>query len=125
MQRSWRLTVNKQFASIRGHGNSAANRFLVIRFLPNGLDHCRFGFIVSKRIGNSVVRNRVKRRMREAVRLTEVTRGWDAVLIARIGTENAGYYEIKRATGNLLRRLQPHGQNGTPRETLPAADATQ
>ena len=70
MQRGLRLTGNKQFTKIRGQGTSAANRFLVIRYVPNGLDHSRFGFMVSRRIGNAVVRNKVKRRLREAVRLT-------------------------------------------------------
>ncbi len=111
MQRSLRLTGNKQFTRIRGQGNSAANRFLVIRFLPNGLDHSRFGFMVSRRIGNAVVRNKVKRRLREAVRLTPVKAGWDAVFIARRGTERAGYQELKQAAGNLLHRVHLDGQN--------------
>ena len=125
MQRSLRLTGNKQFTRIRGQGHSAANRFLVIRFLPNGLDHSRFGFMVSRRIGNAVVRNKVKRRLREAVRLTPVKAGWDAVFIARKGTERAGYHELKQAAGNLLRRIHLDGQNGTPGNKLPTRDATQ
>ena len=124
MQRSLRLTGNKQFTRIRGQGDSAANRFLVIRFLPNGLDHSRFGFMVSRRIGNAVVRNRVKRRLREAVRLTPVKAGWDAVFIARRGTESAGYHELKQAAGNLLRRVHLDDQNGSPGRTLPVAAAT-
>ena len=124
MQRSFRLTGNKQFTRIRGQGNSAANRFLVIRFLPNGLDHSRFGFMVSRRIGNAVVRNKVKRRLREAVRLTPVKAGWDAVFIARKGTERAGYQELKQAAGNLLRRVHLDDQNGIPGHALSTADAT-
>ena len=124
MQRSFRLTGNKQFTRIRGEGNSASNRFLVIRFVPNGLDRSRFGFMVSKRIGNAVVRNKVKRRLREAVRLTPVKAGWDAVFIARRGTERAGYQELKQATGNLLRRVHLDDQNGTRGHALPTPDAT-
>ncbi len=125
MQRSLRLTGNKQFTRIRGQGKSAANRFLVIRFLPNGLDHSRFGFMVSRRIGNAVVRNKVKRRLREAVRLTPVKAGWDAVFIARRGTERAGYHELKQAAGNLLRRVHLDDQVGTPGNILPTPDATE
>ncbi|MCH8224604.1 MAG: ribonuclease P protein component [Chloroflexi bacterium] len=121
MQRSLRLTSNKQFTRIRGQGDSAANRFLVIRYLPNGLDHSRFGFMVSRRIGNAVVRNRVKRRLREAVRLTPVKAGWDAVFIARRGTESAGYQELKQAAGNLLHRVHIDDQNGNPGCALPTA----
>jgi len=121
MQRSLRLTGNKQFTRIRGQGDSAANRFLVIRYLPNGLDHSRFGFMVSKRIGNAVVRNRVKRRLREAVRVTPVKAGWDAVFIARRGTESAGYQVLKQAAGNLLHRVHLDDRNGNPGRVLPAA----
>ena len=125
MQRSLRLTGNKQFTRIRGQGNSAANRLLVIRFLSNGLDHSRFGFMVSRRIGNAVVRNKVKRRLREVMRITSVKAGWDAVFIARRGIELAGYHELKQAAGSLLRRVHLDGQNETPGCTLPTTDATQ
>ena len=125
MQRGLRLTGNKQFTRIRGQGKTAANRFLVIRYLPNGLDHSRFGFMVSRRIGNAVIRNKVKRRLREAVRLTPVKAGWDAVFIARRGTERAGYHELKQAAGNLLRRVHLDDQVGTPGNILPTPDATE
>ncbi len=125
MQRSLRLTGDKQFARIRGQGSSVANRFLVIRYLPNGLDHSRFGFMVSRRIGNAVVRNKVKRRLREAVRHSPVKAGWDAVFIARRGTERAGYHELKQAAGNLLRRVHLDDQVGTPGTILPTPDATE
>ena len=104
MQTRYRLTSSKQFSQIHREGRSAANRFLVIRFLSNGLDRSRFGFMVSKRVGNAVVRNRVKRRLREAVRLTQVMPGWDAIFIARNPTGKATYQELKQAAGDLLRR---------------------
>ncbi len=104
MQRRQRLTGSKRFSQIHRDGSSAVNRLLVIRFLANGLDQSRFGFMVSKRIGNAVVRNRVKRRLREAVRQNRVKAGWDAVFTARRGTEKAGYRELSRAADNLLRR---------------------
>lgn len=106
MQRRSRLTGSKRFSQLHQQGLSMANRLLVIRVLPNGLDRSRFGFLVSKRIGNAVVRNKVKRRLREAVRLTPVKAGWDAVFIARRGAEKAEYQELKQATHNLLRRTR-------------------
>ena len=121
MQRGLRLTGNKQFTNIRGQGKSAVNRFLVIRFLPNGLDRSRFGLMVSRRIGNAVVRNTVKRRLREAVRLTPVKAGWDAVFIARRGTEKAGYQELKQAAGNLLHRINLDDRNGAREDRSPSA----
>jgi ribonuclease P protein component len=112
MQRRSRLTGSKRFSQIHRDGSSAANRLLVIRFLANGLDQSRFGFMVSKRIGNAVVRNRVKRRLREAVRRNRVKAGWDAVFIARRGTEKADYRELSQAAGNLLKRSHLVGGEG-------------
>jgi ribonuclease P protein component len=106
MQRRSRLTGNKRFSEIHRDGNSAANRFLVIRFLANGLDQSRFGILTSKRIGNAVVRNRVKRRLREVIRANRIKSGWDALFIARKGSDKASYQELKRAADNLLRRAQ-------------------
>lgn len=106
MQRRSHLTGSKRFSQIHQDGSNTANRLLVIRFLANGMDQSRFGFVVSKRIGNAVVRNRVKRRLREAVRTSHVKTGWDTIFIARKGSEKANYQELKLAAGNLLRRNQ-------------------
>ena len=104
MQRRSRLTGAKRFSQIHKDGSSAANRLLVIRVLPNGTEQTRFGFVVSKRIGNAVVRNKVKRRLREAVRTHPVAAGWDAIFIARKGSEKATYQKLQQAADNLLRR---------------------
>ena len=104
MQRWRRISGQKRHSQIHREGSSAANRLLVIRYLANGLDHSRFAFVVSRRIGNAVVRNRVKRRLREAVRARPLAEGWDAVFIARRGIERASFREVDRAARNLLRR---------------------
>jgi ribonuclease P protein component len=104
MQRRSRLTGSRRFSEIHQNGSSTANRFLVIRFLANGLDRSRFGFLISKRIGNAVVRNKVKRRLREAVRSSRVKTGWDALFIARKGSNKASYQELRRAAYGLMRR---------------------
>ena len=106
MQSRFRLTGSKRFSQIHRDGSNTANRLLVIRFLANGTDQSRFGFMVSKRIGNAVVRNRVKRRLREAVRTSQIKTGWDAIFIARKGSEKANYQALKLAADNLLRHNQ-------------------
>lgn len=104
MQRRQRLTGNKRFSQIHIEGSSAANRLLVIRYLANGGGCSRFGFLVSKRIGNAAARNKIKRRLREAVRLSPVKAGWDALFIARRGAGSAKYSDLKEATESLLQR---------------------
>ena len=66
----------------------------------------RFGFSVSKAVGGAVVRNRVKRRLREAARGQEVQQGWDLVLAARRGAGTADFHSLRRSMTGLLRRAR-------------------
>ena len=104
MQRRHRISGTRRHSQIHREGASRANRLLVIRYLANDLDHSRFAFVVSKRVGNAVFRNLVKRRLREAVIGSGFVPGWDAVFIARRGVQNATFADLCRATRNLLLR---------------------
>ena len=104
MQRHHRLTGNARISEIHQNGRSAANRLLVLRLSANGLDRSRFCFVASKRVGNAVVRNRIKRRLREAVRLTDCEPGWDAIIMARKDAGAADYGALEQAAHNLMRR---------------------
>ena len=66
----------------------------------------RFGFSVSKAVGGAVVRNRVKRRLREAARLTGVQQGWDLVLVARKGAGPADFHSLRSSMTDLLGRAE-------------------
>ncbi len=59
---------------------------------------------MSKRVGKAVVRNRVKRRLRECIRLTPCKPGWDVVFIARSAASEADYHQLKLAIDELTRR---------------------
>ena len=106
MRTEQRLRKSRDFALVRREGRSWPGRLLVLAARPNRTAVTRFGFSVSKRVGNAVVRNRVKRRLREAARLSDVRPGWDVVIIARNHAGSAGYRELERSVRGLFRRAR-------------------
>jgi ribonuclease P protein component len=108
MRKKYRLRANADFQRLRREGRTLLHSLLVISVLPNHLEHSRFGFAVGRQIGKAVERNRIKRRMREAVRLRlqkgEIAEGWDVVFIARRPIRGASYHQVDEAIGLLLRR---------------------
>lgn len=106
MKKRFRIQKNERFQEIRRYGASFSHKLLVLCVLENDLGYSRFGFSVSRRIGNAVMRNRMKRRMREAIRLRmeQIRPGQDMVFIARYPIKDATYQEIDAACARLLRR---------------------
>ncbi len=104
MQKKGRLTQSSQYGMVYEKGKSWANELLVLKALPNELEVTRYGLSVSRRVGNAVRRNRVKRLIRESMRLIEVKPGWDVVFIARNPASTANYWRVKRAVEDLLSR---------------------
>lgn len=76
----------------------------MLRNVPNQLQHNRYGFVTSKRLGKAVVRNRVRRRLREGVRSLTTRPGWDIVISARIPAAQANFHQLKSAVANLFAR---------------------
>ena len=85
MQYSDSLKKNQDFQKVYRKGTSQANRYLVMYVLKNGHMENRLGISVSKKVGNSVVRHRITRLIRESYRLNETLfeRGLDIVVVAR------------------------------------------
>lgn len=79
------LKNSREFGSVYNTRNSVANKYLVMYLRNNGLDYNRLGISVSKKVGNSVVRHRVTRLIREAYRLNRanIDVGYDIVIVAR------------------------------------------
>ena len=98
------LTKKEQYESVYRKGGNWSNKYLVIRVLPNNLDVSRFGITVSRKVGKAVVRNRIKRLIREIVRKTPVKPGYDIVFIARGAIAGVEYASVKKSTEQLLTR---------------------
>ena len=93
MQRRHRLSRSRDFDAVYRHGRSVSTRFLVLYWFERGEDgdEPRLGIAVPKQLGGAVVRNRVKRQLRETWRalLDRVPARNDYVLIARPGLPEA------------------------------------
>ncbi len=107
--RASRLTERRQFLAVQGRGARLHTGDYVVLALPNACGRVRFGATVSAKVGNAVVRNRVKRWLRVAFR--EVAEGWpgedDLVLIARSTSPGAGLEGTRRAFAMARRARRP------------------
>ena len=108
MQYSDSLKKNQDFQKVYRKGTSQANRYLVMYVLKNGHMENRLGISVSKKVGNSVVRHRVTRLIRESYRLNERSfrQGLDIVVVARPNAKDKSYQEIESALMHLAGRMK-------------------
>ena len=110
------LREPEQYTLVFNEGRSLVNNRLVMKALPNGLSISRYGFSVSHRIGKAVVRNQVKRRLREIMRTTPLKTGWDIVFIARASSVTS-FPDLRQSAVGLLSRgslLAEANVNTTP-----------
>ena len=116
--RDQRLRRKSDFDAVFRSGIRESGGVLALRVAPRteGLDDdpCRFGFAISSRLGGAVVRNRIRRRLRESVRRLNKNadcRGLDVVVIARNGAAEADFGELdstlRRLVGRSVRQLRP------------------
>ena len=126
MKRIYSLTKGHQFQQTRAKGRSWAHPLLVLVAAPNGLEITRSGFSVGKRLGKAHTRNRLKRELREAVRVRHpgLKKGFDLVWIARNNlTEETDFWTIDQTVDSLLRRARlvefvPEQVTKRPRKTF-------
>jgi ribonuclease P protein component len=103
-----RIRLSREFALVRKEGRSVQGRLLRLSVVAEpGGGATRFGFITSKRVGDAVARNRVRRRLREICRLErpEISPGWLVVTVAKSSAAKAAYADLREEWLLLARRL--------------------
>ena len=102
LRRDLRLRSRRDFDAVFRRGGIWNDHLLVLRTLPNNLDHNRYGFVTSKRLGGAVVRNRVRRRLREILREAPAKQGYDVVLSAKTSAARAEFAELRTSVLRLI-----------------------
>jgi len=105
MKKENRLRSNMEFIRVYTEGKSYGNKNLVLYVRKNDIGITRVGFTVSKKIGKSVVRNKVKRRMREICRLEfhRLKNGYDLVFVPKKNVVDISYKELESAMLHILK----------------------
>ena len=97
------IMKNRDFQTVYKKGKSYANKYLVMYLLKNNTEENRLGISVSKKVGNSIVRHRITRLIRESYRLQRdnFQNGYDIVIVARTVSKDKNYKEIESALLHL------------------------
>jgi ribonuclease P protein component len=104
MTKAWALTKRAQYQKVYNRGMARGDKVVMMKALANNLDLSRYGFSVNKPLGKAVVRNRIKRLLKEITRSMPIKPGWDIVFIARSGAVEIDYYQLKQSIEKLLAR---------------------
>lgn len=101
-----KIRKNNEFRTVYRRGKSFSNQLLVLYIYKNKKELNRVGISVSKKVGKSVIRSRVKRLISESYRLNKdsIKKGYDLVFIARTGSDDKSYIEIEKSLKNLFKR---------------------
>lgn len=119
MKKRFRVKKEKDFSAIFKKGESFANRKFVIYQLENNEQHFRVGLSVSKKLGNAVMRNQIKRRIRHILieHKNQLVENVDFVVIARKGVEILDYAEMEKNLLHVLKLSKIYQEgNGSEKE---------
>jgi ribonuclease P protein component len=106
VEKKYRLRRNKDFQYTYNKGRSLGHPLLVLIYRRNNRPESRIGFSITKKYGKAVKRNRIKRQLREILRLQlqQLKHGYDAIFVVRKEAGGASYTELEGAVHSLLKR---------------------
>ncbi|NLO48551.1 MAG: ribonuclease P protein component [Clostridiales bacterium] len=112
------LKKNHEFKRVYTRGKSVASSHVVLYCLKNGYNANRLGITVGSKVGNAVIRNRVRRRLKEIYRISEdmFSKGWDLVLVSRVRAGEADFKEIRSDFLQVAAKLGLVKQPGLKKE---------
>lgn len=97
------LKKNVEFQVVYNNGKVYGNKYLVMYVLNNNKKYNRLGISISKKVGNSVIRHKKTRILREIFRLNKIKTAYDIIVIIRINAKNSDYNDIEKAYLHLLK----------------------
>lgn len=102
------LRRQKDFDLVYKKGNSVPSKHVVVLYRKNRSEETRIAFVASKKVGGSVARNRARRLMKEALRLSGITLkpGYDYIFVARNGIDTAKCQEVGKSLVSAVRRIE-------------------
>lgn len=109
-----RMKKRKMFVNVTNHGRRVVASAVVVQACPNQLGIVRTGFTVTKKLGSAVVRNRTRRRLREAVRLCpdlKIMVGYDVVFVGRQSTKDRPFSKLQADLKYALHEIKRQMEN--------------
>ena len=105
MDKIYRLRNNMEFKKVYNGGKNYWNRNLVLYVRKNNMVNSRVGYSITKKIGNSVVRNKVRRRMKEIYRLnfSDIKEGYDLIFIPKKNIVDISYKDLESAMLHIMK----------------------
>jgi len=105
MEKKYKLRKNMEFKKVYSGGKNFWNRNLILYIRKNKLEESRFGVTITKKIGNAVVRNKIKRRIKEIYRLNmyRIKDGYDLIFIPKKNVVDISYKELESALIHILK----------------------
>ena len=110
-KKSDRLLRHSEFVKLSNAGRSIQNSFFIVAYYSNGRNHSRIGITASRRVGNAVTRNRLKRIIREFFRVNRdcIIGCMDINIIAKKNAANLSYQQASQSLKALFSRLKEDG----------------